>query len=84
VRVTALCPGPVETEFQARAGMTRALQPRILNRSAGRVAEDGYRALKEGRRVVVPGTANWIVTSLVRFVPHDILLKMTAMRQEGR
>jgi uncharacterized protein len=84
VRVTALCPGPVETEFQARAGMTRALQPRILNRSAGRVAEDGYRALKEGRRVVVPGTANWIVTSLLRFVPHDILLKVTAMRQEGR
>jgi short-subunit dehydrogenase len=84
VRVTALCPGPVQTEFQARAGMTRALQPRLLNRSAGRVAEDGYRGLKEGRRVVVPGTANWLVTSLVRFMPRDLLLKITAMQQEAR
>jgi uncharacterized protein len=84
VRVTALCPGPVPTEFQARAGITGALQPRFLTRHAGRVAEDGYRGLKDGRRVVVPGGANWLATALVRFVPHDLLLKITVMRRESR
>ena len=35
VRVTALCPGPVETEFQARAGIPRGLLP-ALPRALGR------------------------------------------------
>src|SRR5215472_13748330 len=32
IRVTALCPGPVPTEFQARAGIVR--RPSIMDRSA--------------------------------------------------
>src|SRR5262245_8974821 len=69
VRVTVLCPGPVPTEFQARAGMTIDAFPSLLGRSPERVARDAYQGLKEGRRVVVPGTANKLVTALVRFVP---------------
>ncbi len=37
VRVTVLCPGPVPTEFQARAGVSSATFPRLLARSAERV-----------------------------------------------
>jgi uncharacterized protein len=83
VRVTALCPGPVRTEFQARAGIEGTLSP-LLTRSAEQVAEEGYRGLKEGRRVVVPGFANQIVTTLVRFAPRRILLKATDIAQKGR
>ena len=61
VRVTVLCPGPVPTEFQARAGVSSETLSPLLTRSAGRVAADGYRGLKEGRRVVVPGFANKVV-----------------------
>ena len=84
VRVTVLCPGPVATEFQARAGMPGDALPPLLIRSAEQVAKDGYRGLKEGRRVVVPGSANKVVTWLVRFVPHKILLELTALHQKGR
>jgi uncharacterized protein len=84
VRVTVLCPGPVATEFQARAGIRGNVFPRLLTRTAERVAKEGYRGLKEGRRVVVPGTANKLVTSLVRFVPRNILLEATALHQKGR
>src|SRR5262249_45620237 len=67
VRVTVLCPGPVPTEFQARAGIAQNPFPSVLTRgtaghAAERVAQDGYRGLKEGRRVVVPGGVNRIAT----------------------
>ena len=61
VRVTALCPGPVPTEFQARAGVTIDTFSPLLTRSAERVAREGYLGLKAGRRVVVPGFANKVV-----------------------
>ena len=58
VRVTALCPGPVPTEFQARAGITDDITPDMLTRSAERVAERGLSRPQRGRRVVVPGLLN--------------------------
>lgn len=71
VRVTALCPGPVETEFQGRAGIPRDYFPRMLELSVERVAHDGYRGLMAGRRVVVPGYGNRLVTLLPRFAPRS-------------
>jgi short-subunit dehydrogenase len=84
VRVTVLCPGPVATEFQARAGITGNVFPSRLTRTAERVAREGYQGLKEGRRVVVPGTPNKLATTFVRFVPRKLLLNFTALHQKGR
>ena len=84
VRVTALCPGPVATEFQARAGISGDVFPSLLMRAAGRVAKEGYTGLKEGRRLVVPGTANKLVTQWGRFAPRGLLLKMVERRQKAR
>ena len=53
IRVTTLCPGPVDTEFQVRVGGYLA---RRLIRSAGRVAREGYEGLMNRKRVVLPGT----------------------------
>jgi short-subunit dehydrogenase len=79
VRVTALCPGPVATEFQTRSGMPHDYFPVALNRSAERVAREGYRGLMAGRRVVVPGYANRIAAFLPRLTPRATVL--TAMNQ---
>ncbi|MFL6797285.1 MAG: SDR family NAD(P)-dependent oxidoreductase [Xanthobacteraceae bacterium] len=84
VRVTAVCPGPVATEFQARAGISMDVFPRLLERSAERVAREAYQALKQGRRVVIPGTPNRLVGALVRFVPRQILLSGAEKRQRRR
>jgi len=75
VRVTALCPGPVPTEFQARAGITDEVFPPLLTRSPQRVARDGYRALKEGQRVVVPGSANKVASVLAPLAPRSFLFR---------
>jgi short-subunit dehydrogenase len=74
VTVTALCPGPVPTGFQKRAGLDRAdLVRGPLVQSAGAVALAGYRGALEGRRVVVPGAMNWTVVQALRLMPRATL-----------
>jgi len=84
VRVSVLCPGPVPTEFAARAGLRQSLAPAFLTQSAGQVAEQGYRGLMRGQRVVIPGLANRLLTVLMRFFPRRILLAMVDSRQSRR
>ncbi len=72
IRVTALCPGPVETEFMARAGIPENyfLHAFPVARSAGRVAQEGYAGLMRGRRVVIPGSNNKLAAMLARLLPR--------------
>jgi short-subunit dehydrogenase len=83
VRVTVLCPGPVPTEFQERAGMVGRSGGRMLTESAERVAEDAYRGLQQGRRVVVPGLMNKAITNIVRFIPRKFLLRAIDRHNHG-
>ena len=84
VRVTALCPGPVPTEFQARAGMARDFFPAFLVRSAESVAEDAYRGLKRGRALVIPGLPNKLVPALAGILPQPILASIMRSILRGR
>jgi uncharacterized protein len=91
VRVSVLCPGPVPTEFQARAGIPRVPFPRTglprvvgsnaLTCTAEEVAEAGYDGLMRGRRVVVPGVANKAVTIITRLLPRRFVLEAVAHSQ---
>jgi uncharacterized protein len=80
VRVTVLCPGPVPTEFQARAGVTSKRFPPFLTRTAQEVALEGYRGLRAGRRLVVPGFANKMVTFMARLLPRRWMLELSHAR----
>jgi short-subunit dehydrogenase len=84
IRVTALCPGPVPTEFQARSGMHLDPAARILELPAERVAQIGYDALMRGERVAVAGLGNKIAVSLMRFVPNALLLRLVDQRRAVR
>ena len=74
VRVTALCPGPVPTEFQQRAGFEPGLDSAILNVPAAAVALAGYRGLMAGKRVVLPGLGIKLIPFLLRFFPRGFIL----------
>jgi uncharacterized protein len=76
IRVTALCPGPVATEFQARAGITDIHYPRGFDRTAEEVARQGYKGLMRGRGIVVPGAHNKLIPLLPRFLPRGFLANM--------
>jgi uncharacterized protein len=84
VRVTCLCPGPVATEFSARAGSVEGGTPSVLNVSAARVAEEAYRGLMQGKRLVVPGAGNKLVIFLTRLIPRALQLQILAARQRRR
>jgi short-subunit dehydrogenase len=84
VRVSVLCPGPVPTEFAARAGLKKKRKPGLLTLSAETVAEAGYRGLMSGQRTVIPGLANKLLTLAVRVVPRRLLLKAVDSRQSRR
>jgi uncharacterized protein len=74
VRVTVLCPGPVPTEFQKRAGFDPGFDSAILNVSASAVADAAYRGLMADKRAVLPGLGIKIVPMLLRFVPRTAVL----------
>jgi len=84
IRVSVLCPGPVPTEFAARAGISKSMAPGLLTQSAERVAQAGYDGLMQGRRTIVPGLANKLVTLLIRVVPRRLLLAIIDSRQSRR
>jgi len=77
VTVTALCPGPTASGFQAAADME--LSPLVANRklpSAAEVAAYGVKAMNAGDVVSVPGLLNKIMAGTVRLTPRPIMRRM--------
>ena len=81
VRVTALCPGPVPSEFQNRAGFAPGFDSAVLNVSAANVALAGYRGLMANKRAVLPGLGIKIVPVLLRLFPRGFILAAVARFQ---
>ena len=82
VTVTALCPGPTDTGFVARAGArgTRLFTLRVMD--APTVAAVGYRALMQGRTMVIPGWRNTLVAQANRFAPRRLSARMAMAAQK--
>jgi short-subunit dehydrogenase len=75
----------VLTEFAERAGLSkRSMGPSLLIQSADDVAEAGYRGLMEGRRTIVPGAINKLITVLIRIIPRRVVLAFVDYRQRRR
>ncbi|MCX7899716.1 MAG: SDR family oxidoreductase [Methylocystis sp.] len=87
VKVSCLCPGPVETGFQARAGfsfsgpmgaMKIALMP------VEEVARQGYDGLMSGKRIVAPGFFSKLLAYGGELAPRALLLPILAATQKRR
>jgi short-subunit dehydrogenase len=83
VTVTALCPGPVPTEFSARASlqMTRLVKMRAMTLSAAEVARAGVEGYEAGRAIVIPGLANRIGALGARLGPRALARKIAGKLQ---
>ena len=85
VTVTALCPGPVRTEFQRQAGLSKNA------RSSGtapvpveRVVDDALKGLFDGKRVVIPGFQARMAARLSQIMPKSRALRTVRRIQEER
>jgi len=85
VTVTALCPGPTASGFQAAADMQ--LSPLVANRklpSAAEVAAFGVKAMQRGDAVAVPGAMNKIMAASVRLTPRPVIRRLVRKMQETK
>jgi uncharacterized protein len=76
VSVCALCPGPVQTEFQEvarRQGVQPRLGPKFVVVPVEQVVRDALDALESDRPLVIPGFAMKFVMFLSRLMPMPLL-----------
>jgi short-subunit dehydrogenase len=85
VTVTALCPGPTQTDFAEAAQMTNS---RLFNvfgvADAAEVAKYGYDAMMHGKRMAIPGIKNKIIAQANRLAPRALSAKLARLAQESR
>ncbi|HEX7251732.1 MAG TPA: SDR family oxidoreductase [Thermoanaerobaculia bacterium] len=85
VVVTALCPGPTDTEFQKEAGLEEThLFRSPFVQDARSVARAGYAGLAAGKRIVIPGIANQVLAQAVRFSPRRLVTASARWFQEQK
>jgi len=87
VTVTALCPGPTESEFQKRAHIenTRLIKGKLMGlMTSEEVAKVGYQGFMNGKRLVIPGLINKLGVQSVRISPRAVATQVARLMQENR
>ena len=85
-RVTCLCPGPVPTGFQGRAGFDKGnllFSGRVPMLSADVVARAALAGFRRGRRVVIPGFANRLGAFSARLAPRSFAARIAGRLQRS-
>ncbi|MEV5829543.1 SDR family oxidoreductase [Spirillospora sp. NPDC052242] len=80
VRVMALCPGFVHTEFHERARMDMSDVPDFMWLDKDAVVDAGLRDLRRGARVSVPGAQYKAIVGLTRLVPQGLVARISSKR----
>ncbi|MBC5992752.1 SDR family NAD(P)-dependent oxidoreductase [Pontibacter cellulosilyticus] len=85
VTVTALCPGPTETEFQERANLHGSgLFTSQFVADAHSVAQAGYEGMMSGEVVVIPGVQNKLTALTAQLMPRKFVRNLVKRVQEKR
>lgn len=86
VTVSVLCPGATRTDFFDRAGMhgVRLADGMVPVMKADRVARAGYRGLRKGRVIIIPGIVNKFTAQSVRFTPRWLVRKLAGYLNGGK
>ena len=80
VYVCALCPGPVDTEFNDRADVVFALKgitPELC-------VEEAMRGMLRGKTIIVPSALMRAATTAQHFVPTPLLMPIMARQQKKK
>ena len=80
VYVCALCPGPVDTEFNERADVVfalRGISPELC-------VEEAMRGMLRHKTIIVPSALMRAATTAQRFMPMAILMPIMAHQQKKK
>ncbi|NUR93437.1 MAG: SDR family oxidoreductase [Nonomuraea sp.] len=78
IRIMALCPGFVRTEFHERASMDTSGIPGFLWLKADNVVRSAMRDLALGKRVSVPDARYKAIVAVGKLVPHGLAGRVSA------
>lgn len=78
IRVTAVCPGFVRTEFHQRMGMERSSVPAALWLDVGPVVREALRDTAAGKAVSVPSLRYKALVALARVTPSFLVARLAA------
>lgn len=85
IKMTAFCPGPVDTGFQARAGMENSRLLKFAEPAdALETAQAGWDGFKRRERVVVPGVMNKVFVYGTRMLPRRMVMPLVRFLQKPR
>ena len=77
VKVSCLCPGPTASKFRERAGTGKTRLSRTGEQMTSMsVAQMGYDAWQDNKRVEITGLRNHVAASLVSFLPRTMVLRL--------
>ena len=80
VTISLLCPGPVDTKFNDRAGV----RFRVKAMSAEDVAKEAVFGVLTGKLIIIPGMLNQLGIFASRFVPQQLMSRITYYIQAAK
>ncbi len=80
VTISALCPGPVKTEFNKVAGVEFA----VGGMTGGQAARIAVRGMMRGKRVIIPGVMMKIAKFLTKILPDRLLTAFAYRFQKAK
>ncbi|NUL45894.1 SDR family oxidoreductase [Cellulosimicrobium funkei] len=83
VTITALCPGPVRTEFHTRAGIDTSKKPKWAWMDAKDVVREGLTAAAEGRSVCIPSRRYRSLMTAARFSPDAVVERFSRIEPKA-
>ncbi len=76
IKISCLCPGPVKTSFQGKAGIKKSNAAKKYLMDAEEVARICYKDFKRGKSIIIPGKKNKLLVIGNKFLPRSISRKI--------
>lgn len=76
IKVSCLCPGPVKTGFQVKAGIKKSDAAKKYLMEAEDVAKIAYKEFNKGKLIIIPGMKNKLLVLGNKLLPDSISRKI--------
>ena len=83
IKVSCLCPGPVKTGFQGKAGIKKSESAKKYLMEAEEVARVCYKEFNKGKLIIIPGFKNKLLVIGNKFLPRSISRKIILKTNES-